>query len=107
MLRAPEKVFLENTTLLHAICGGLGQTVDIGTQRELAFVSALADSGKTVYCSKKRGDFTVDNIIFEIGGKNKTSRQIRDADKPAFLVKDDVLTGGKKTIPLYLFGFLY
>ena len=107
LLRAPEKVFLENTTLLHAICDGLGQTVDIGTQRELAFVIALTDSGKTVYCSKKRGDFTVDKIIFEIGGKNKTSRQIRNADKPAFLVKDDVLTGGKKTIPLYLLGFLY
>ena len=107
LLRAPEKVFLENTTLLNAICDGLGQQVDIGTQRELAFISALTDSGKTVYCNKKRGDFTVDNIIFEVGGKNKTNKQIRDADKPAFLVKDDVLTGGKKTIPLYLFGFLY
>jgi len=107
LLRAPEKVFLENTTLLQAICDGLGQKVDTGSQRELAFVSALNGAGKKVYCSKKQGDFTVDNIIFEIGGKNKTSEQIRNADKPAFLVKDDVLTGGKKTIPLYLFGFLY
>jgi len=107
LLRAPEKIFLENTTLLQVLCKGLGQQVDIGTQRELAFVNALTSAGKKIYCSKKYGDFTVDDIVFEIGGKNKTNRQIRDADKPAFLVKDGVLTGGKRTIPLYVFGFLY
>ena len=106
-LRSPEKIFPANTTLLQALCEALGQNVDMGVMRELAFVSALADSGKKVCCCKKRGDFTVDDIIFEIGGKNKTNRQIRGTEKPAFLVKDDILTGGKKSIPLYLFGFLY
>ncbi len=107
LLRAPEKIFLENTTLLQALCKGLGQQIDVGTQRELAFVNALTSAGKKIYCSKKHGDFTIDDIVFEMGGKNKTNRQIRNADKPAFLVKDDILSGGKRTIPLYLFGFLY
>ncbi len=107
LLRTPEKVFLENTTLLNGISDALGQKIDIGTQRELAFVSAVANAGKKVYCRKKNGDFIIDDIVFEIGGKNKTMQQIRTVKASAFLVKDDILNGGKKTIPLYLFGFLY
>jgi len=107
LLRTPEKVFLENTTLLHALCEALGLEVDVGTSRELAFASALLDAGKKVYCNKNGGDFTVDEVLFEVGGRNKTNKQIRNSSGLAFLVKDDVLTGGKRTIPLYLFGFLY
>jgi uncharacterized protein len=107
LLRAPEKVFLENTTLLHALCTAMGQEVNIGTQRELAFVSGLTAAGEKVYCSKKRGDFIVNETVFEIGGRNKSNKQIRGSDKPTFLVKDDILIGGRNTIPLYLFGFLY
>ena len=52
------------------------------------------------------GDFTVEGYTFEIGGKNKKTKQIQNVDR-AFLVKDDILVAGKKEIPLYLFGFLY
>jgi len=107
LLRAPEKVFLENTTLLQTLCTAMGQEVNIGTQRELAFVSGLTAAGEKVYCSKKTGDFIVNETVFEIGGKNKSNTQIRGSEKPAFLVKDDILIGGRNTIPLYLFGFLY
>ena len=44
--------------------------------------------------------------IFEIGGKNKTSGQIKD-EKNAFIVSDDILSGSYNKIPLWLFGFLY
>lgn len=39
-------------------------------------------------------------MLFEIGGKNK---------KPGntYLALDEIDIGNKKTIPLYLFGFLY
>ena len=43
----------------------------------------------------------------EVGGKGKTAKQIREVDGPAYLVKDDVLYGGKREVPLHLFGFLY
>ena len=42
-----------------------------------------------------------------LGGKGKTAKQIRGVDGPAYLVKDDVLYGGKKEITLHLFGLLY
>jgi predicted AAA+ superfamily ATPase len=115
LLRATEKVFLENTTLLHAICDALGQNVDVGTVRELAFVMFASNSGETVFCRKSGGDFTITNAgsrtaketVFEVGGRNKTNKQIRQTGKESFIVKDDILRGGKKTIPLYLLGFLY
>jgi predicted AAA+ superfamily ATPase len=37
LLRNPEKGYLDNTSLLHAICSELGQQVDRGTVRELFF----------------------------------------------------------------------
>ena len=46
-----------------------------------------------------------DGKIFEIGGKLKKYKQI-NAVKDAYIVKDDILFGAKKTAPLYLFGFL-
>jgi len=41
----------------------------------------------------------------EIGGKNKDFSQLKNTAL-GYLVKDDILIGGPKTIPLYLFGFL-
>jgi hypothetical protein len=51
-----------------------------------------------------RGDFIVNDIVFEIGGKNKNNKQISGADKSEFLVKDDILTGCSNTVFFYLFG---
>ena len=54
-----------------------------------------------------RGDFLVDEkYIFEIGGKNKSFKQIKDMDN-SFVVADDIEIGFGNKIPLWLFGFLY
>ena len=45
-------------------------------------------------------------ILSRIGGKNKTTKQIKDVDK-SYVVADGILVGSKKIIPLYLFGMLY
>ena len=66
----------------------------------------IKNSGKKIFYSKT-GDFEVNNTIFEIGGKNKTLRQIKSRLGDAYLVKDNILYGSKYEIPLYLFGFLY
>lgn len=58
-------------------------------------------------CISKRGDYRTYKLIFEIGGKNKTAKQLSGLEEKAFLVKDDVLVPGDKVIPLFLFGFLY
>ena len=53
------------------------------------------------------GDFIVDNkFTFEVGGKNKTSKQITGL-KNAFIAIDDIEYGNTNKIPLWLFGFLY
>jgi len=45
-------------------------------------------------------------VVFEIGGRNKTARQVRNRAR-AFLAIDDIETGVGARIPLWLFGFLY
>ena len=66
----------------------------------------IKNAGYSIFCSKK-GDFKVNDYIFEIGGKNKTMKQLKHAGDNAYLVKDDILYGSKREIPLYLFGLLY
>ena len=107
LLRNPEKGYLDNTSLLHAICSELGKQTNRGTVRELFFLSALQDAGEQVFYSKKGGDFRVGEQVFEIGGRNKKRKQIGQIEEEAFLVKDDILIGGRQVLPLYLFGFLY
>ena len=48
------------------------------------------------------GNFT----IFEVGGRKKGQRQIKDIDN-AFVVKDDIEYGHLNEIPLWAFGLLY
>jgi len=53
------------------------------------------------------GDFLIDNsFVFEVGGKNKTNKQIKGLAN-SFLVKDDVEIGVLNNIPLWLFGLIY
>jgi len=42
----------------------------------------------------------------QIGGKNKTKKQIKEIQN-AFVVKDDIEIGDNASIPLWIFGFLY
>ena len=53
------------------------------------------------------GDFVIDDrYTFEIGGKNKSFKQIKDLSN-SFVVADDIEIGFGNKIPLWLFGFLY
>jgi predicted AAA+ superfamily ATPase len=105
LLRRPEKIFLNNTNLQFAIEGEISAKIDVGTIRELFFIQALSQSGHHIFnCDK--GDYSVDGYTFEIGGKNKSTRQIKEVKK-SFLVKDDILVSRSREIPLMLMGFLY
>jgi len=106
LLKASEKIYLANPNLYQTISTEIGHESKVGTVRELFFINMLKNSGHQV-CYSKVGDFEVNNTIYEIGGKGKTKKQIRGAEQQAFLVKDDILYGGKQEIPLHLFGFLY
>jgi hypothetical protein len=55
----------------------------------------------------KQGDFRVDGMYtFEIGGAQKTKKQIKDLEN-AFIASDDIEYAYQNKIPLWLFGFLY
>lgn len=102
IIKKPEKIYLDNPNLFDALC----RSADIGTLRESLFASAVQNAMYDISVSKK-GDFIVDDTFtFEVGGKNKSFKQIKDMDN-SFVVADDIEIGYKNKIPLWLFGFLY
>ena len=56
--------------------------------------------------SSKISDFEIDGITFEVGGKSKKGRQIKDAEV-GYLVKDDLEFAAGHSIPIWMFGFIY
>ena len=102
VLQKPEKIFLNNTTLLAAIAE---QKPNVGTVRETFFLSQLQPLHKVQL--PKQGDFYVnDTYTFEVGGKGKGQKQL-EAIENAWVVKDDIEFPMLKTIPLWMFGLLY
>ncbi len=101
-LQKPDKIFLENTNLA-SVLAGVGR--DMGSARESFFYNQLAYRNQVE--APDAGDFIVGKRwIFEVGGKNKTGRQLRGA-KEAFVVADGIEYGSARQLPLWLFGFLY
>lgn len=96
-----DKVYLDNTNL---VCNLSKDNPNKGNIRETFFMNQLRVAYPIV--SSKIADFTIDAFDFEIGGKNKSSKQIKTAAN-GFVVKDDIETGFLNTIPLWHFGLLY
>ena len=105
LVRNAEKIYLDNTNLLYALNEELGRKPLTGVIRELFVISNLQNANNHIFYARE-GDIEVNGITLEIGGKGKSSEQIKNVAK-SYVVKDDILTGGTTTIPLYLFGFLY
>lgn len=102
LLNKPDKIWMYNNNLMYAISG---DQVEIGTIRETFFMQNLAHNH--VLSLPEKGDVLVDNkYLFEIGGKNKTKKQIADTEN-AFVANDAIEIGFQNSIPLWLFGFLY
>jgi len=100
-INKPAKIYLNNTNLLYAYC----QSSEIGTVRETFFANQLSQVEKLHIAN--RGDFMVNGkYIFEIGGKNKSFKQIKDVEN-SFVVADEIEVGYDNRIALWLFGFLY
>jgi len=106
LLKHTEKIYIDNPNLYETVVSEIGYDASIGTIREIFFIKMLKNTGHTVHYSRI-GDFEVDGRLFEIGGKNKKIKQIREHLDRAYLVKDDLLNRTKHEIPLHHFGFLY
>jgi predicted AAA+ superfamily ATPase len=96
----PEKIYFNNSNLHYAYC----DAPNIGTIREVFFKSMLFGHMLSI---PKKGDFFVDGkCTFEIGGKNKNYKQIKDIPN-SYVAADELEIGSGNKIPLWLFGFLY
>ena len=101
IISKPEKLYLDNTNLFSIFCS----TPKNGTIRETFFASQLSFEHQLSY--PKSGDFMVDEKhIFEVGGRSKTKKQIKELES-AYVVSADIEVGSMNKIPLWLFGFLY
>lgn len=97
----PEKILFDNTNLMMA----LGNKTEAGTLRETFFANQVREAG--VLQMPEEGDFLLDErYLFEVGGKGKGFRQIRNKED-SFVVADGIEIGMGNKIPLWLFGFLY
>lgn len=99
-LTKPDKVLLNNTNLSYLY----GDNANIGSARETFFVNQLNAVANVILAPQ--GDFMVDNYTFEVGGKSKSFKQIKDIQN-SFVVADDIEIGHGNKIPLWLFGMLY
>jgi predicted AAA+ superfamily ATPase len=96
-----EKVYLENTNLAYCLSE---KAPDVGNLRETFFFNQMKVNNK-VYRSD-RGDFNINNLTFEVGGKSKKQKQIEGL-KNAYIVKDDIEYGYQNVLPLWAFGLNY
>lgn len=100
-LQKPDKVFLENTNLSYA----LKNNPDLGQLRETFLLNQLTNASYQVSLPAQ-GDFLVNDLVIEVGGKSKNSQQVGSYDHYVLAV-DDIEIGYAQKIPLWLFGFLY
>jgi uncharacterized protein len=100
-LQKPDKIFLENTNLSYA----LKQTPDVGSIRETLVMNQLTNAGLDVVLPES-GDFLANGLHIEVGGKNKSSKQLVGIEE-SIVAADDIEIGYGNKVPLWLLGFLY
>jgi predicted AAA+ superfamily ATPase len=102
IMQKPDKIYLGNTNYFYCL-NMMGE--EMGAIRETFFNSQLSVSHQLRL--PQNGYSLVDGqYIFEIGGKSKPAKQIKDVTN-AFMALDDIENGVFNRIPLWIFGFIY
>jgi hypothetical protein len=102
-MEKPEKIYLNNPNQIYALLSQ-GQE-NIGNIRETFFINMLSVDHRIA--APQKGDFLIDDhYTFEVGGKNKSVKQIKGIEN-SYLALDNLEMGMRNKIPLWLFGFLY
>lgn len=101
LLGKVNKVYLDNPNLAYALSD---TEPDVGNLRETAFFSGIRVK-HTVKASPV-SDFKVGKYTFEVGGKSKGKKQVKEVSD-AYVVKDDIEYGSRNIVPLWAFGLLY
>ena len=101
ILQKVEKLYLDNSNIIYAL--GLDKA-DEGTIRETMFLTWTKE--KHPVNSSKISDFEIEDITFEVGGRNKKGKQLKEAAK-GYIVKDNIEYVTGRNIPIWMFGFIY
>jgi predicted AAA+ superfamily ATPase len=102
LLAKPEKVYLHHPNIIYALSHFDYQD---GTLRESFFYNQVANVHSVL--SSPVCDFLVEKkYTFEVGGKSKSKKQLKNT-QDSYIAADNLEYGYDKTIPLWLFGFLY
>ena len=96
-----EKVFVDNTNLMSLLGNN---EAEIGNIRETFFYNQTREVCDVI--ASKVSDFVIGEYTFEVGGRGKQRKQIKDVPN-SYVVKDDIEYGFGQTIPLWTFGLLY
>lgn len=96
-----DKIYLDNTNLIYNLAN---DTSNIGNIRETFFLNQMRVKHNVV--SSPVSDFLIDDMTFEVGGKNKGQKQIKDIEN-GYVVKDDIESGFLNIIPLWQMGLTY
>ena len=96
-----DKIYLDNTNLIYHLAE---ENSNIGNVRETFFLNQMRVK-QDVYASSV-SDFLIGDKTFEIGGKNKGQKQIKNTQH-GFVVKDDIEYGYLNVIPLWQLGLTY
>lgn len=96
-----DKVYLDNTNLIYNLADDAS---NIGNIRETFFLNQTRVK-HDVFASPV-ADFLVDDKTFEVGGKKKGQKQIKEIEN-GYIVKDDIENGYLNIIPLWQFGLTY
>lgn len=102
VLTKPEKLYLNNTNLMYALAK---ENTNKGNVRETFFLNQF--KGLNEINRSETADFIIDkSYAFEIGGKNKSKKQLSGLQQ-AYIAKDDIEIGFGTVIPVWIFGFMY
>ncbi len=96
-----DKVYLDNTNLIF----NLGDDIqNKGNIRETFFLNQTRVKHRVT--SSATTDFSIGELNFEVGGRNKGQKQLKAVEN-GYVVKDDIESGYLNTIPLWHFGLMY
>lgn len=102
-MQKPDKIYLQNPNLLYAISS---TAVQIGTARETFVINQLSVNHEVEY-GKAKGDFVIDHkYTLEIGGAEKSFKQIADLPDSYVLADNLEFATGCK-LPLWIVGLTY
>lgn len=96
-----DKVYLDNPNLIYVLGN---KEANIGNIRETFFLNQLRVNQDVITSSV--ADFQIGQYTFEVGGKNKKQKQLKDVSD-GFVVKDDIETGYLNVLPLWTLGMNY